>query len=669
MAYVDPKQTVVSDTECFPNYWSIAFRDVETGKVRRFRRTAGCDLDVNAVLAFVRRTRIVSFNGIGYDMPMIALALTGASNAKLKEASDDIIVHGLRHWQFYDKYNCRMPDYLDHIDLMEVSPGSPQKPSLKMYAGRMHSHTIQDLPFDPNLPLSESQIAELEIYHDIDLDDTADMLAELKAQVAIRASMSDQYGVDLRSKSDAQIAEAVIKHEVERAIGHRLEKPQVRAGVFRYQPPAFLKFQTTEMQAMFERVKQAEFRVGADGVVRMPDSLEGATVALGGSLYRMGIGGLHSSEASTTHRSDSEYILIDRDVTSYYPNIILLTGLFPKHMGQHFAKVYRSIYERRVAAKHSGDKNTSETLKIVLNGSFGKFGSPYSILYAPDLMIQTTIGGQLSILMLIESLYVNGLDVVSANTDGFVTKVPRKRLQLFDALILEWEQATGFETEETQYRALHSRDVNNYVAITMNGKVKTKGAFAAAGPGQPGAAGLKKNPQCEVTIDAAVAHLRSGTAIEDTIRACTDVRKFVAVRRVNGGALDQYGRLVGKIVRYYYAGVPGALTYKLNGNGVPKTEGAKPLMTLPDSLPADIDYDWYIREAYAILQDVGEPVLDPALRGRTGKIKALLPGQKTVHVVTLPSGVALCGRKPKGLRETWIESDGQVCNKCRVLLA
>lgn len=351
MSYTAPRQTVVMDTECYPNYWSIAFRDRTTGRVRRFRRTATEPLNVNLVLLFVRRTRIVSFNGTNYDMPMIALALAGATNAALKRASDEIILSDLRSWQFYDKYNCKMPNYIDHIDLMEVSPGSPQKPSLKMYAGRLHSKNMIDLPFDPDQPLSDQDIPVLERYHDNDLLVTDQLYEELLPDCELRAAMSDTYGMDLRSKSGPQIAEAVIRAEIEKYTGRRLEKPEVKSGLFRYHPPAFLKFQGAEMQAMFERVCNAQFVVGHDGVVKMPTTLADATVVLGESTYRMGIGGLHSSESSVSHYSDDEYVLIDRDVTSYYPNIILGTGLFPKHLGKHFADVYARIVAERIAAK------------------------------------------------------------------------------------------------------------------------------------------------------------------------------------------------------------------------------------------------------------------------------------------------------------------------------
>ena len=320
-------------------------------------------------------------------------------------------------------------------------------------------------------------------------------------------------------------------------------------------------------------------------------------------------------------------------------------------------------------------KNEAESLKINLNGSFGKFGSPYSVLYSPNLMIQTTITGQLSLLMLIERAELAGMPVVSANTDGFVTKVPRARKAEFDAMVFDWECETGFGTEETEYASLHARDVNSYVAVKQDSKTgersaKRKGAYAEAGPGLPGAAGQKKNPDMDISTDAAVAYLTHGTPIEKTVRACTDIRKFVTVRRVTGGA-KQNDEYVGKTIRWYYAtGNRGPLLYVKDNKTVPSSMGAKPCMELPDSLPDDIDYERYIREAYAILQDVGLQGIDPSLRGRSGTFIGRKPKQKTLHYVNASTGVALCGVDRDSIREAWTEyrhipEGHRMCSKCK----
>lgn len=203
-------------------------------------------------------------------------------------------------------------------------------------------------------------------------------------------------------------------------------------------------------------------------------------------------------------------------------------------------------------------------------------------------------------------------------------------------------------------------------------KVKLKGAYAPSGRGLKGASGLKKNPNLEIAIEAAVNWLRDGTSIEDTIRDCRDVRKFVTIRTVKGGAMKN-GEYIGKAVRWYYAtGDDTPLVYKTNGNTVPKSHGAKPLMLLPDELPSDVDHDVYIREAYAILEDVGACVIDPALRGRTGTTLARLPDQKNLHMLDLKTGVALCGKRRDSIRDAWVEyttipAGHKLCPQCKKL--
>ena len=175
--------------------------------------------------------------------------------------------------------------------------------------------------------------------------------------------------------------------------------------------------------------------------------------------------------------------------------------------------MYRSIVERRLKAKKDGNKVEADTLKITINGSFGKFGSKYSALYAPDLMLQVTLSGQLSLLMLIERLEL-GLEspVVSGNTDGILIKYPEEKRELMNSIIKQWEVETGFTTEETpRYSAVFSRDVNSYVAVKTDGKAKTKGTYSEAS--------LSKNPTNTICRDALIAFFDHSGAMLKEIRA------------------------------------------------------------------------------------------------------------------------------------------------------
>ena len=587
--------TLILDVEIYRDYFLAMFKNVETGNVRAFELHAVQVFDIATVRAILKKYRLVTFNGANFDLPLLMLALTGADNAKIKKGCDAIILNNLRGWQFEQQFSVEVPKDLDHIDLIEVAPGTA---SLKIYGGRLHCAKMQDLPIEPDASINLAQREVLRAYCANDLATTLDLYRKLLPQIELREQMSTEYDIDLRSKSDAQIAEAVIGRQVGQSVGRDIARPEVAGGTrFQYTPPAFIQFSTPVLQDTLAMIRSAQFVVPDSGKVMMPKDLAEAAIQIGTSTYRMGIGGLHSSEQSTAHHADEHTILVDRDVASYYPAIILRTGLAPKHMGNAFTKVYGSIVARRLAAKHAGDKVTADALKITINGSFGKFGSKWSKLYSPDLLIQTTITGQLALLMLIEALESEGIAVVSANTDGVVIKCPVARAAMMEFVVWEWEQATGFETEATRYRAIYSRDVNNYLAIKPDGSWKAKGAYAPAG--------LQKNPTNEICTAAVVKFLIDGTPVEDTIRACTDIRKFVTIRQVKGGAVKGE-QFLGKAVRWYYAaGATGTINYKVNGYTVARSQGAKPLMDLPAEFPADVDFDWYIREARTILTDIG----------------------------------------------------------------
>ena len=589
------KPHVVVDVECYRNFFLVMFKRVSDGRTLWFQAYPGSPLDVEAVRRRLSQICAVTFNGNRYDMPMLALAMTGASCERLKEASDAIITEDLRPWDFEDRFDCRIDRSLDHIDLIEVAPGQA---SLKIYGGRLHAPKMQDLPIEPDADIWPDEREYLREYCENDLDTTIQLFNYLRPQIDLREKMSEQYAMDLRSKSDAQIAEAVIKDAMTRRLGHKIERPDVVPGtVFKYDPPLSVQFRSMTLENVLSMVRNAEFTISEGGKVQMPEMLENTLIPIGKGSYRMGIGGLHSSESSVSYEADRWYGLEDRDVTSYYPSMIIDLGLYPEHLGPRFTDVYKKIVADRVLAKHVGDKVTADTLKIVCNGSFGKFGSKWSALCAHKLLIQTTVTGQLYLLMLIEMLCDEGFEVVSANTDGIVIRFPLTRTDEMGRVIARWEYTTGLTTEGTRYKALYSRDVNNYLAIKEDGTVKAKGAYAAPG--------LQKNPTNVICVEAVTAYLLGGTLISQTIESCTDLRKFLTVRRVNGGAVKD-GIYLGKAVRWYYAnGISGTINYKTNGNTVARSEGAKPCMNLPLQLPPDVNYAWYIDEAYRILNDIG----------------------------------------------------------------
>ena len=210
------KTTLVMDIECYIDYFLVMFRRVDTGTTRVYEMFDCKRLDTEEIRRIMRTFRVVTFNGNNYDLPMLAYALTGVSCANLKEASDTIIVGQMKGWQFEQHSGVRVPREWDHIDLIEVAFGQG---SLKLYGGRLHSQKLQDLPIEPSARIRPAQREELVMYCGNDLQTTIDLWNHLGPQIELRERMSSEYGDDLRSKSDAQIAEAVIRKQASSIIG------------------------------------------------------------------------------------------------------------------------------------------------------------------------------------------------------------------------------------------------------------------------------------------------------------------------------------------------------------------------------------------------------------------------------------------------------------------
>ena len=137
------------------------------------------------------------------------------------------------------------------------------------------------------------------------------------------------------SRSDAQIGEAILKKRVEQLTGSRPRRVETRPGTkFRYAPPKWLAFQTPELRDILERVRETGFEVKANLKVDLPGWLKDRKVTVGRTEYAMGIGGLHSTEAGRSLHTDDERVLVDADVATQYPAIILIARPRPEVAGR-----------------------------------------------------------------------------------------------------------------------------------------------------------------------------------------------------------------------------------------------------------------------------------------------------------------------------------------------
>ena len=203
---------------------------------------------------------------------------------------------------------------------------------------------------------------------------------------------------------------------------------------------------------------------------------ESLNVVIDGLCYVYGTGGLHASLEKNVVVSDDEYIIEDEDVSSYYPNLAIKNRVYPEHLGVEFCDIYEYLYNLR----KSYDKKSAENamLKLALNGTYGKSNDQYSPFFDSKFTMAITVNGQLSLCMIVEQLLkLDHCMIIQCNTDGLTFKRKRSDEQKCIDIVKWWEDTTKLALERCDYNKMVIRDVNSYVAVKLDGSLKSKGAY------------------------------------------------------------------------------------------------------------------------------------------------------------------------------------------------
>jgi len=623
------------DIEVLPNFVLFAFKkDDEVSTFKTWGTFS--EKQVSAIKKIVLNDTIVTFNGINYDIPILNYVLLKSPSVVGIYNASKFIIEGNNSWfTTYKKMRIGRNEMIniDHIDLKEPAPAVMI--SLKNYGTRIGSKKLWEFPLDPHKAIDKKQAKMLVKYCINDLIVTEDLYNAIKPRLDLRERLSKQYDIDLMSKSDAQIGKAIIMHELNTKSG----APTLKASyIINYKPPKYIKFKSKQLKILFKDIKNVEFKLSNNGSPILPDILKNRIITMNKTSYKIAMGGLHDMNTQTSLFSDDENILIDADYSAYYPFMILTNGWYPDQLGKEYLDVYKSIVERRIKAKKEGDTLVDKSLKIVINANYGLLGNKYSPIYSPNVLLQVTLTGQLTLLMLIEKLESKGIPVVYCNTDGIVLNCPVHLEQKALKIMKKFDALTGLNMETEYFKSVHIRDVNNFVNVSADGQIKAKGVY--------GETTLMKGRNTPIVFEAIRKYLLDGTDMTQTIKSCKDVNQFVSARTVKGGGVsidyetDQLpedyeksmirnkrltlsmakkmdkiqamhailkGVELGKMVRWYYSKKGNTIYYKVSGNKVPMSEGSKPLMNLPEDnkIPKDLDYKWYFDYAKRMLKDLG----------------------------------------------------------------
>tara|TARA_R110001632_G_scaffold7424_4_gene29566 strand:- start:16033 stop:17973 length:1941 start_codon:yes stop_codon:yes gene_type:complete len=497
------KLQLVYDLEVYPNYFLATFCDVETGDFWEY------ELGDKLLNDIIRNPEVelIGFNNHHYDDVLLNFigqhshdtpeVITGGwgnimDTPKVEldpktifELSERIIngtVNTIHEQQIKNaKYQDKEYSSIDLKALLDPMP------SLKKLELRMQFTNVQDLPIKPGTILTTEQKQDIKIYCRNDVNATRELLLKHSLKhIELRKFLSTKFKLpisQLQSASEPRAAEYILANLAAEGTKKtpwkiKEELAHISSIIIQDCIPPWISFKTPNLQQLLQDLKEMGIPINNTTGYAIGTLLK-KLVTIGDKDYQMGIGGLHSVDqpAHYTASANGSHI-IDADVTSYYPSILLRDGLHPRGYSRKWAEIYQQVYDDRIEAKSDPSRTTeAHALKIILNATFGKFGSQYSSFYDPTLLVRVTLTGQLGLLMLIESLELEGIKVISANTDGVVSTPTDADMEAFNRVCTQWEADTKLNLEYTHYSRLARRDVNNYTALTTNNKVKNKGLF------------------------------------------------------------------------------------------------------------------------------------------------------------------------------------------------
>jgi hypothetical protein len=570
--------------------------------------------DSREIVAFLQHlkdtdARMVGFNNLGFDYPVLhTLTRMGTSTATTLYDKAMAIINSHDEADGRWAHQVSPSDrFVQQIDLFKIHhfDNRARSTSLKVLEFNMRSDNIEDLPFPVGTTLTQAQVPVLKKYNAHDVAQTKKFMQVTTDMLNFREKLCTLYpGKDWLNFNDTKIGKEFFTMKLEEAgvacydFGSKGRTPrQTKRPVIALKDAIlpWISFQDPEFSRVLNWLK-------AQTITETKGVFNDLSATVSGFTFVFGLGGIHGSIESEVIESDIDHIIVDLDVTSYYPNLAIVNGFHPAHLGKSFVTIYKNLFEQR----KSYPKKSAESamLKLALNGVYGDSNNQFSVFYDPLYTMTITLNGQLLLCLLAEGLmHIPGLRLIQVNTDGLTVRVPRANKMLVDLARAAWQLRTGLNLEEAVYKAMMVRDVNNYIGVFENGSTKRKGAYEYDMEWHQNAGGL-------VIAKVAEKVLVEGAPIRETIEQWPDIMDFMLRTKVPrsshlGIERDGVTSQLQNITRYYVAEGGGRLVKympplaKKPGEwrkiGVESGWGVQVCNDIKDAT-APVDFDYYVRE-------------------------------------------------------------------------
>lgn len=526
--------------------------------------------------------------------------------------------------------------WFDSFDILTMLYSNKLRVGLKEIQVTMQYKNVQEFVCDWSKPLPIEDFDSMIDYNINDIESTSALLDRCKKDIDLRLAIEDEYGVKVLSKDGVNIGMKILTHKYLEKTGltwwdiKDLRSPQAYIPLKDVILP-FIKYDSPILKSVLDEMKTQVVSPGRKGYEK--------NFVFGGLRYTVGVGGIHSKNDPEIIIPAEDEMLIDIDVASLYPSMLIEYGFYPKHLGPEFLEVYSQIRSERIEAKHNGDKIKDSTLKLALNGLSGNLQNEHNFCYSTFAAMQIRINGQLLLLMLAEKLVELGCRIVQANTDGLFILLKKSIYDKVNNVCREWEQLTKLTLEEDRFEAMYQYAINDYIAVKegytdirdrflageqiiqkkktgelyksieqiQDDYIKQKGMFITK-------VQLGKGLTPKIIPEAVIKYFVDGIPVEDTIKGCKDIKKFLMAEKTGKQWNVEYMKEDIQRTNRFYASTNGGYLWKWKqvGNAEKQYQNmlaasGVTLLNKFDDKPIEdrkINYRYYLRECYKIIEDL-----------------------------------------------------------------
>lgn len=607
---------IAYDVEVFPNIFTIAAECCDAPFQWSFEISDWQD-DNAKIIEWVRWMRerghrMVGFNNIGFDYSLIhMLCRAGGSTADLLYQKAQAIIRT----QDDDEQNKWVHQVypsdriVEQIDLYKIHhfDNNARRTSLKALQFNMRSESVMAMPIELGSRVTLEQRPILHRYNQHDVSETKKFYHRSLPMIAFREELTRKYKRDFMNHNDTKIGKDYFVMQLEQAgipcydydpetgrTPRQTRRPVIH---LRDAVLPWIKFDSTEFKRVLDWVKN-------QSITETKGVFKDLTARFAGLDFVFGTGGIHASVENKHIESDDEYVIVDLDVSSYYPNLAIHNKFYPAHLGPRFCDIYQQLYEQRKNFPKGTPENAM--LKLALNGVYGDSNNKFSVFYDPLFTMSITLNGQFLLCLLAEMLdmYLEALQIIQCNTDGITIRLPRRRIGAVDVACEHWQKQTGMALERVEYKSMSIRDVNNYIAVGVDGKVKRKGAYEYKRE-------WHQDHSMLVIPKVAEKALVEGVSIRETVANWPEPLDFMGRIRVNKGsylaAEDESGMHLLQNTCRYYVSTHGVMLWKwmppLKKNptewrkiGVEAGQVVQLCNDLQDGKPLIPHFDYYVHE-------------------------------------------------------------------------